>query len=441
MAMKILDLYRAILRCVGLTADEEGYISSVMVVGEKTPSTINGKVLVLPTSQQLKSADRTERIVFHPLSENILHGESEVLSYLRRSAVLRINITFAALAAELMQIATSPAEHSKLNPDQQEFLYRVKDADATTYEHLRQLTKAMPPGHPSQSFCSIYLKRSGSIGTTRYSRVGVVSFPLYEALKAAGKDRTVFGVNLRVKDVETLIGLLEYMVPGIAKPEAHNQGSNSLVAPFLDALMKTVRVIAAPMNDIIELFRDQLTNPEMLEFDASWVETFDNLDQMLPEIRSIPMQAGNEGSAAGVSPAAAAPAAARPTATVHPQAVAAPGGYQPPPGYALVQVAAPAPPPAPVKTAHGVSFSSLVAASPALQQAAPYTPVMGGYGQPAQLNPRNAPPRWAQPGGFYGAAQQPQPAPGYGYQPAQPGYGPQPGYGYQPPPQGRFGST
>lgn len=417
MSAKLLELYKGILRTAGLEADSQGYVK-IAVGDEREPAVVNGKPLVLPTSEQLRSARPDDRTVFHPLSENILRGESDVLAYLRKAMNVRLNTTFALVSLSLLQIAASPAEHAKLSPDQQEFLSRVKDVDEKTYHTLVRLIKEMPVSQTQQAFVSIYLKRSGTIEGRRYSRVGVISFPLYHALKAAETTNEVYGVKMRVKDRESLLALLEYMVPRIGEAESHHVGSDSRVAPYLDALMQAVAAVAGPLNDVITLFANVIDDAERMLFDSSWVEAFENLNAWEVEARSVPMQAGNEGSHA--QPAAATSSTtfaatpqtpATPTPTVHPTA-----GYQ---GYP--QPAQPQPPQM-VKTSKGLDFNSVLAANPVLayQVGAGYgaAPVFGGN---PMMNMQRQP-RWAAPA----FGMQPQPVVSY-----QPGFagGYNPGYG------------
>lgn len=451
MTQKLLDTYRAMLRTAGFVADEQGYVSYPNG-NERTPAMVkiegSPKRLVLPTREHLTNPDWADRVAFHPLSENILRGESEVLAYLRHAMNLRINLVFGLLAYQLLEVATSTAQHSKLNPDQSYFLSKVKDADEKTLHVFEKLLEAMPNNQTQRSLVSIYLKRSGQVGGRRYARVGVVRFPLYEELKTSTQE--CYGVKMRVKDRDALVALIEYMIPNVDQSEAYYRGSDSSVAPFTDALMKAVMSVAGPLNDLVELFRNQLDEPDSLLFESSWVETFENLGVLQNDIRSIPMQVGNEGghsnpappqAAAAVAPSvqgvaaapAQAPAAARPFQ--QPTAAPSPTGHNPQaPVYGQ---AAPAyqPPPAaaptgPVNTGRGLDFNSVIASNPALQMAT------AGYGMPAMgmgmAGPRT--PRWA----MGGMGMAPMQAPMYGQQqPMMGGMGggfaqQQPNFGFNP---------
>lgn len=420
--MKLLDLYKSILATANMTTTADGFIS--MQLGDASkPATLKGKRLVLPSPEHLANPNWKDRVAFHPMSENILRGESDVLGFFRQALNIRLNYTFGALAYELLTIATSPGMHAKLTPDQSEFLSRVKNADEKTLAVLLKLMDAMPANQTQKQFVSIYLKRAGMVGGKRYSRVGVVSFPLYQDLKKSTTE--VYGVKMRVKDRESLMALLEYMVPDIGEAEQHMRGSDSPVAPYLDALMKSVLVVASPLNDLIELFKNQLDKPETLAFADEWVETFENLGVMVNEVRSVPMLAGNEGTTAkgdstaqpiDVAPApvqAAQPAFAPAPAPVAPAPApfypgqpaagyVAPGGhpgypYQPQPGHFV-----PAPPPGPVKTERGLDFESVLRSNPALAQQVGGVGG-GGFYQPQHQQPQGPrQPRWAAPTASFG---------------------------------------
>jgi hypothetical protein len=378
--MKLIQLYESILKTANLHTTNDGYVS--LKVGDIVkPTMLKGKRLVLPTKEHLSNPNKEEIVLFHPLSENILKGESAVLEEFRSSLNARLNHTIGLLSFNLLVISTSIADHVKLSPDQSEFLSNLKNADDKTLEVFQKLLKVMPVDQHQNSFISIYLKRGGSVNGKRHSRVGIVSFPFYEELK---KDGDVYGVKLRVKDRETFISLMDYMFPTIDEPESFNRGSDSDVAPYLDSLMKAVMAVASPINDQVALFKNIIEDSDELMIEDGWVDTFDNLGSMINEIRMVPMQAGNEGSSKpGEQQVLAKPlAAVTPVATPLPAVLMAGSNmyqqqpvmspmYQgmPPNGY--VQPNMPE-----IKTANGINFDALLRLNPALGGA---PQVMGGY--------------------------------------------------------------
>ena len=366
MTMKLIDLYKSILTCAGMTYDNEGFVSVKMGKDRSPARTSDGKQIVLPTLEQQMNGDRTNSVVFHPLQENIMRsGESEVISKLRSVFNIKLNYTFGAVAQSLLTLCASIADHRKLSPDQSEMLSAIKDVDEKTIVAFTSMMLNSLKGSPEKSFVNIYLKRKAIFDDKTYARGGVVTFPLYaELIKDQDK---YYGVKLRAKDKSALIQLHQYIFPGIDDyPCSYNRGSNSDVAPFIDALMCTVMGIASKYNDILELFGDIIDSHDDLVFSSDWVESFENLQDLVPQIRQVPMQSGNEGKiTADVMQFSAAAAPSQPLVY-----------HQPAPHstYQHHQVM-PAPNAAPglVVTENGVTFDSFLRANPQIAAA-----TMGG---------------------------------------------------------------
>jgi len=401
--MNIIDFYKSILDCGNLATDKDGY-TSVKVTG--SPVLVTGKRLVLPTNSQLTAGNWSEKIVFHPLSENILRGESDVIAKLRSVFNIRLNYTFAAIAQNLFSIVASSAEHHLLSPEQSEMLSAISEVDSNTLELFNKITAAALKDSYDKAFISIFLKRGGVINGKKHSRVGIVTFPLYEELKNV--DQEVFhGIKLRVKDKLAIKQLYEYIFPNLETAETYNFGSDSSIAPFFHALMGTVLGIGSKFNDILELFSKEIDDSKELIFASDWVDTIENLGEMMPQIRLIPMQAGNEGSLKVGETQSGVP-------QVAPVAQPAPLSYQPPvapqqPLYAP-HVAGPVnqqmpwqhqqmPQQAPVQqgivmTDGGLDFNSIVRARPQLAA----TTMNVGQPQQFQTMMNQAPnPRWNNP--------------------------------------------
>lgn len=444
---QLIPLYRAILECWGLTSDEAGYISVKSMDDDDTPALIEGKRLVLPTQQQLSNGDMGARMFFHPLMENVLRGESVVMSKLRTAVNIRLNFIFASIGGALLQICASTAEHSKLSPQQQEVLSAIKDVDQKTCEQFTSLMVAAVTEAPDRTFTNIFLKRRMQTASGKvYDRGGVVTFPVYEELI---KDQEKYkGVRLRAKDRTAFLALYSYIFPQLNQKEAYDRGSESRIAPFMDALMKTGLALASPLNDVLDLFGDLIDGSEFMRFNADWVEAFENVDALAGIIRTVPMQSGNDGAVklAEVVTTNASIPALHYSAPVNDANLNLPSnagirvplagiGFQP----AMVQhpqvgqpvqmvqnygvVGQPTQyqhqPPRVVETERGVRWDSLVNASPALAARLASTPNYMYQGRPP-VNPRDAEPSWARQqsnqgfGSPYQNNQQPQMS-GYGY--------------------------
>lgn len=295
--MNINDLYTFILADAGLVVDSEGHVSvnNKLFNGsdKNDPVLVEGKRLVLPTYSQLTSIDGDTKIRFHPLSENLLRGESVIVTKLRSLYSVRLNFTFAVAAKFLLDLCASVNKHKMLNPDQSEVLRFAPNCDETTVIAFNNLiTKLL---NNEAGFVRFYLKRAGIVRDEKYSRAGIVSFPFFEELQKI--QDTYYGVKLRKKDRESIISICKFILKDIDKPEAYNRGSNSDIAPFLDALMKTFLGVAAELNDVLVTYENLDEDLKKLQFSCDWQETFSDLSKISREIKTIPPQAGSEGEA------------------------------------------------------------------------------------------------------------------------------------------------
>jgi hypothetical protein len=300
--MKMMDFYRAVLSAANMVADDGGRISA-SVGGSTLPIHVNEKRLVLPTHENQANPDKSSIILFHPLNENILHGESDVMVKFRNSVNIALNMRLSVLTFGLLTLATSPSMHNKLKPDQIEMMSVLKDADEKTLELYRSILEKMKPGDTEKCFVHMYIKRNGAVAGKKHRRVAVITFPFYQELCKG--EASVFGVTLRKKHVAMFKAMLEQVLPNLGIEGAYNRGSLSDVSPTLEALLLGLVGIASHINVIAEEYGPILSDIADVAYSDQWVDPLQNIDQFINEIRMIPMQAGNEGGTGKEAPAAA----------------------------------------------------------------------------------------------------------------------------------------
>ena len=296
----IVGFYQQLVGNAGMIVSEEGHVSTQLASGaEKHPTLVKGKRLVLPTQAQLRSASSDNSIIFHPLSENLLRGESDVMAVFRSHLNKKLNFALAYLTVSLMDLAIASDKHPKLSPDQSLYLSVVKNADEKTMDILKEVTAKMMLDETENSFVHMYVKRGGVMGGRKHSRVCVTSFPLYEELAKEPEPRkpiTVLGVKLRKVDRECLLGLLQFILPNIAVSQAYWGSSNSQMAPTLDAVMRSIAAIGTRINDVAVMYSDHIEDVDSITYNLDHLSILDSLETIVSEIRMIPMQLGNEGS-------------------------------------------------------------------------------------------------------------------------------------------------
>jgi hypothetical protein len=289
----LLGFYAGILESLNIEDVSEGRLS-LKVPNENdeysdTPCLINGKRVVLPTDKILRSGSLEGMIAFHPLSENMLRGESEIVKFLRKMIKFRLSSVSSQLLIELMSIAADPERHEELSPRQAAYLQSVPNANEKTVKAMSKLLHTH-----FDDLLNIYLKRPDARSNESYRRLAAVSFPIWDELSAPGSK--VYEVDCgSVKNKKTIASLFEYVFPKPDDLEEWSEGSNSGTAPYFDSLMKCYLNIGRHLAKLVYKYRKYLDHPDLQRSNLDWEEDLDQLDRWKTLIPPLP---GNEGAVA-----------------------------------------------------------------------------------------------------------------------------------------------
>ncbi len=291
--MRLLNLYKAILESLYVYADELGLLTRKQLDGQSEPVNVSvegrSKRLILPHPELLRKGLPDELVAFHPLSEVSNRGESEVFRKLKLLVNLRITTTLFAVMEDLAELAADRERHASLSPKLLPMLEIIPQADRKFVDNLHNVINAALSGGKNR-LLSIYMNRGGKYMGERRARVAIVAFPILEELN--NEDRKVFGVQLRAKDVTQLKALFEWVLPGCDEAGRYNAYSDSLDAPYFEALMNAYVKAAQPLNAAIKMAGKHIENGSALRIDTSWSTEIPDLEAMRHE---IPPLEGNKG--------------------------------------------------------------------------------------------------------------------------------------------------
>ena len=283
--MDLLELYTAIVESAGWNVNSEGFVTAF-----KGPVEIAGKQMVMPTKKILRNPDWDNHIAFHPMSENVMRGESAVLFELRNQMQFKLNFVAATLIQGLGELAADPARQKPLTIKQKEYLKLVPDFDAKTVKSLDSLLDRINPAE-AEKIIGLFVKRSGEMGDKKYNRLATVHSPL--RMEASNKDRTIFGVKFRKSDFKPFFDMFDFILPDINE-HAYSFGSNSMVAPSFHALLHAYIATAKRLNVVLRKFQKVWGEDfDDLLIDVSWEDDVKELD---PYKGLIPNLRGNEGA-------------------------------------------------------------------------------------------------------------------------------------------------
>lgn len=308
---KIIEDYKILLGIGWLQADDAGNVS--LVVGDESrPVTVEGKRVVLPTREQMKNLDWSNRIGFHPLRESYNLGISDITANLRDQYIMRLNGSIGLALRDLIAIAHDQANQKNLTSEQSEVLNVLQNVSDSTVRDFESLLKKTKAKNDLDQFIGIFIKRGGEVKGQSYGRAGIVTFPIYEALKGTGEK--VNGVKFSNKDREMLVRLFEFVLPSLKVEEGFNVGISSKTAPFLEALIRATFGVVSELVETMAPYMPLVSLPELLTFPDNmgfWLEVFDSKDMAERMQKCIPNLATGESDDEVEQPKAEARAATR----------------------------------------------------------------------------------------------------------------------------------
>lgn len=309
MTPKLLDTYTKILAFASMVPDADNYINSVLD-GEPSPVLVNGKRLAMPTELHLRNPSE-EKIIFHPLCEDLVRGIGPTTERLRHAINVKLNFSIAVLAQYVLMVAASPEMQVGLSPKQTQALADLTEADDECLKHFNQIVIASAKANQDRAFVNIFLKSGGEVNGIKARRSGNVVFPILRELNS----EKPYGIKIRPKDFQIFRNLMKAIFPFIEKEGAYTECSSSNIAPFMEALVSAAKGLAVAINELTLEFKDQISDHESIMFDMGFVDVFKDLSLITNDIRSVPAQEGNIGKsptdiaqqASGINPTTASP--------------------------------------------------------------------------------------------------------------------------------------
>lgn len=291
------QIYKDVLETGWLICDEQGNVYRNLASvsdDKKEPFILLDKQVALPTRENLNRSGKDNLLIFHPLMEGVVGGESPVIGKLRRAYSIRFTYAASSIFSNLLTGAQHTTEYSKFSPSQMRLFKALNKVDEKTVKVWEKLVKLSHEIHgASNSFADVYTTRNALVDGKSYSRVASVRFPIYDEL-AKNSDK-VFGSNVVMsKGIrQNLMQLFEFMIPNIAVKDAYTVGTNSRIAPYLDALLKTFGQLFQITNDLYDEFNNVIPMEESIHTPINWREITTDIESLKNLAQSVPQQYGN----------------------------------------------------------------------------------------------------------------------------------------------------
>lgn len=295
----LLAHYQSLLNALVIYVDPNGFAySKKFGTDVQIPTVIENRRLALPTEALLKNPDWNATIPFHPFSESVVRGESEMITWLKDRVTNRMTALITMMLMHFSNMASDNDTQKKLTTDQLSVVQTFGDADEKTVEVVGKIVEAIV--RDKGQLIHFYLRHSGKSGKggDKAKRFCKVTFPLYQHLLE--DSNKVYGVALRVKDRKFLKAVLEYIFEKIATEDAYSYGSNSEVAPYYHALINAFAKVAVPVSSRIYLFRKHMENIANSRIHTDgWLDTFQEAAEGAQFLPALPYNVGVGGQGIG----------------------------------------------------------------------------------------------------------------------------------------------
>lgn len=294
------ELYSPILKSLGyvVTPTGEVYLHSDDMANsdiEHLKVHCGTRQLVLPFDENLRRAEWSSKIPFHPLSENTYRGESEIIKFMRSSVVLRLTELMSVLIESLVTIGANPNTHKTLAASLKPLLQKIPDADPVFLKSIGKILSSTELSGENM-LVHIYLKRGGVLKGVTYSRAAIVSFPILDQIEKGTNE--IFGVSIRKKDIPTMRGLMDFILsdhndPNEEYSDVYSHGSHDLYAPYFDALMGSYHKLGAHLSALLYRYRKYVPKIEQVQPDFAWYECMNDLSRYRGVIPVLPDNEGD----------------------------------------------------------------------------------------------------------------------------------------------------
>lgn len=302
--MDLLSLYTAILVALGHSVDTNGNVATLGLEANGSDSiqtAIGGKPLVLPTQNYRQLGRWDQFTAFHPMSENILRGESKVHAWLRERMCERITFVASTLILALLEAAADRSTHAMFTEMERGVLQILSEVDEKTVDAFGKVIQSISNGGMHR-FINIFVTRRGDLsvanpdgtfGTATFNRVAYVTFPIMDELRS--DSYTVCGVKMRKRDIAMIQQLMHSIFPGCERENHFSYGTNSMVAPHFHSLLLAFINVYNPLNTFAWTYRRLLDGIPNIFVDLKWVEHASSIDRYVNSIVSLPENEGEGG--------------------------------------------------------------------------------------------------------------------------------------------------
>jgi len=309
----LLDFYKSVVESLGLEVTEDNFVMVKFIDSDgkegKRMLTIEGKSVVLPTKENIKTAISVDddgkpivtKILFNPLNEDVIKGDSASIKLIKNIIATKISYSFAGTAELLMLAVNDKAIQKNTDMTINKFMAEVNKAskpgtkkivnDNTLKNWSKMLTRSIKETRYPK-LTKLHLRKGGKYKGVKYYKTSVLEFPIYEILLENSKDNIeeLLDIKTRATDIDVYKILYEFIFDKMDETHTYVTASNDKESPSFVALFKMYISVANKINKILK----QLKTLDEHIYDRCKLPTkitlkdLDNLDIYHSELLMIP---------------------------------------------------------------------------------------------------------------------------------------------------------
>lgn len=327
MKLNMLDVYDALLTTCGYVVDDNGRVRKKLGKALPVSMEIEGETryLVLPTRENMTSPDVMNFVFFHPFQENLVRGESRVMSVVRRELNHTYGAAISALMCDIVGISSGTVNHSDLTVEQRKFISSIGKVDERFVKDFDKIINNLASRKSRNTPIYLSLRKGVNWAGKTHSRAAIWSSPLLEEVmtcveqvnKGTQATPKILGVPVRKGDLKTYENLCRAFFGNIdEKNHEFYSSSDATDAPYCEAFVRSLLTLPKQLNAISDMFytgkgmvhAKEVSKEchEITHIDIDWLEELAKESETgnftvrdwRKEYLLIPLQDGNEGVAA-----------------------------------------------------------------------------------------------------------------------------------------------
>lgn len=327
MKLNMLDVYDALLTTCGYVVDDNGRVRKKLGKALPVSMEIEGETryLVLPTRENMTSPDLMNFVFFHPFQENLVRGESRVMSAVRKELNNSYGAAISALMCDIVGISSGTVNHSDLTVEQRKFIGSIGKVDERFVKDFDKIINNLASRKSRNTPVYLSLRKGVNWAGKTHSRAAIWSSPLLEEVmtcieqvnKGTQATPKILGVPVRKGDLKTYENLCRAFFGNIdEKNHEFYSSSDATDAPYCEAFVRSLLTLPKHLNSISDMFytgkgmvhAKEVSKEchEVTHIDIDWLEELVKESETgnftvrdwRKEYLLIPLQDGNEGVAA-----------------------------------------------------------------------------------------------------------------------------------------------